>query len=152
MYKVNQFCFHIPDAIPSLKSLVYIHGTNPISNVQKELVVAIDTTNQLYYSDVVNPTSKDPNQLETLSNRTMDAVRKEHMTTFHKWLHVCDPSLNPKFLQEVQIHYDMNPKLEMLTKKLQMFVSACVTMDQKTIWLKQWNQLGVIREAQKFLK
>jgi hypothetical protein len=60
----------------------------------------------------------------------MDVVRKEHMTTFHKWLLVCDPSLSPKFLQEVQIHYNMNPELEMFIEKLQMLVLACVTMDQ----------------------
>jgi hypothetical protein len=30
--------------------------------------------------------------------------------------------LGPKFLQEVQIHYDMNLKSEMLTEKLQMLV------------------------------
>jgi hypothetical protein len=52
--------------------------------------------------------------------------RKEHMIAFHKRLLVCDPSLGPEFLHKVEIHYNMNPKLEMLSKKLQMYVSACL--------------------------
>jgi hypothetical protein len=60
--------------------------------------VAIDTAHQLYYVDVVDPALKDPSQLETLSNKVMDLVYKEHMTTFHKQLLVCNPSLGLKFL------------------------------------------------------
>jgi hypothetical protein len=56
----------------------------------------------------------------------MDVICEEHMIAFHKRLSICDPSLGLKFLQEVQIHYNMNPKPEMLTEKLQMFVLACV--------------------------
>jgi hypothetical protein len=48
------------------------------------------------------------------------------MIAFHKRLLVCDPSLGPEFLHKVEIHYNMNPKLEMLSKKLQMYVSACL--------------------------
>ncbi len=95
--------------------------------MHKELVVAVDITHELYYLDVVNQALRDPNQLETLNNKAMDAIRKEHMIVFHKQLLVCDPSLGLDFLHKVQIHYDMNSKLEMLIKKLQMLVSACVT-------------------------
>jgi hypothetical protein len=59
MYKVSQYCSHILDAIPSLKSLIYILGINPILTMQRGLVVAINTAHQLYYLDVVNPTLKD---------------------------------------------------------------------------------------------
>jgi hypothetical protein len=89
---------------------------------------------------VVDLALRDPNQLETLNNKAMDAVQEEHMTTFHKRLPVCDPSLGPKFLQEVHIHYDMNPKSEMVTEKLQMLVSTCVSIDHKLFWLRQWNR------------
>jgi hypothetical protein len=44
----------------------------------------------------------------------------------------------------------MNPKLEMLTEKLQMLISTCVCTNQKRFWLKQRNQFEVLREAQKF--
>jgi hypothetical protein len=40
----------------------------------------------------------------------------------------------------------------MLTEKLQMLVLACVSTDYKCFWLKQWNQFGITREAQKFPK
>jgi hypothetical protein len=61
--------------------------------------VAVDIAHQLYYLDVVDPTLKDPNHLETLSNKAMDAVHKEHMTTFHKLFLICDLSLGLKFFQ-----------------------------------------------------
>ncbi len=112
--------------------------------------MVVDIARQLYYSDVVDPTLRDLNQLETL--KAMDVVQKEYMTTFHKQLPICDPSLGPKFMHKVYIHYDMNPELEMFTKKLQMLVSACVTIDYKLFWLEQWNQFGVLKEAQKFPK
>jgi hypothetical protein len=93
--------------------------------------VVINIAHQLYYADVVDPTLRDPDQQETLSNKAMDAIYKEHMTAFHKRLPICDPSLGPNFLYEVQIHYNMNPEPEMFMKKLQMLVSACVSIDQK---------------------
>jgi hypothetical protein len=46
----------------------------------------------------------------------MNMVCKEHMTIFHKHLHVCDLSLGPKFLHEIQTHYDMNLESECLLK------------------------------------
>ncbi len=68
--------------------------------------MVVDIAHQLYYANVVDPALKDPDQLETLSNKVMDMVHKEHMTSFHKWLPVRDPSLGPEFLQEVLIHYE----------------------------------------------
>jgi hypothetical protein len=90
----------------------------------------IDIAHQLYYANVTNLALRDLNQLETLSNKTMDMVHKGRMTIFHKKLPICVPSLGLEFLHEVQIHYDMNPELEMHTEKLQMLVSACVNTNQ----------------------
>jgi len=54
----------------------------------------------------------------------------------HKTLLVCDPILGLEFLKQIQIHYNMNSKLEMFTKKLQMLASTQVTNEQKVPWLK----------------
>jgi hypothetical protein len=43
-------------------------------------------------------------------------------------------------MQEVQIHYNMNPKLKMFIEKLGMLVLACVSTNHKHFWLRQWNQ------------
>ncbi len=91
----------------------------------------------MYFANVVNLVKKDPNQLQILSNKVMEAMWKEHMMGFHKRLPMCDPSLGSTFLQEVQVHYDINPKLEMLTEKLQML--PCVNNEHKLQWLKTWN-------------
>jgi putative hemolysin len=48
----------------------------------------------------------------------MEQVRKDHYSAFCKHLLVCDLSLGVDFLKEIQVHYDMNSKLEMLIKKL----------------------------------
>jgi hypothetical protein len=61
--------------------------------LQKEL--SMDTAHQLYYTKVLDPTFCDLEVLSSLSNKAMESVKKEHMTTFHKKLHVCDPSLGP---------------------------------------------------------
>jgi hypothetical protein len=44
-------------------------------------------------------------------------VRKEHYLAFCKHLPVCDMGFGTKFVQEIQAHYDNNPKLEMLIEK-----------------------------------
>jgi hypothetical protein len=56
--------------------------------------------------------------LSSLNNKAMESAWKEHMTTFHKRLLVCDPSLGLEFFQQGQIHYNMNPNLEMMMEKL----------------------------------
>ncbi len=89
--------------------------------------MAIDIAHRLYYANIVDPTLRNTNQLETLSNKAMDVVRKEHMTTFHKWLRVYNPSLGPKFVHKVQIHYNMNPKSKMFIEKFQMLILTYVS-------------------------
>jgi hypothetical protein len=78
--------------------------------------MVVDTAHQLYYADVIDLALKDPDWLETLSKKAMDMICKEHMTIFHKQLLVCDPSLGLEFLQDVQIHYDMNQSQKCLLK------------------------------------
>jgi hypothetical protein len=51
----------------------------------------------MYFADVVDPTKRDPDQLQILSNKAMEVVWKEHMMGFHKRLPMCDPSLGPSF-------------------------------------------------------
>ncbi len=64
----------------------------------------------------------------------MDVVHKEHMIVFHKRLPICDLSLGPEFLQEVQIHYDMNLEPEMLIEKLQMLVLVYTLIQSKNFF------------------
>jgi hypothetical protein len=59
----------------------------------------VDVARRLYYAKVLDPALHDSEVLSSLNNKTMESIRKEHMTTFHKKLHVCDPSLGPEFLQ-----------------------------------------------------
>jgi hypothetical protein len=53
----------------------------------------------------------DPKVLEMLSKKVMCAVRREHTTPFHKHLPICNPALGKEFLQQILLHYDLNPKL-----------------------------------------
>jgi hypothetical protein len=84
--------------------------------------------------------------------RAMEQVKKDHCSAFCKHLPICDPSLGANFLREIQVHYDMNLELEMLTKKLQMFAYSFVSVEQKFLWLKMWNEFVVLWEAKKFPK
>ncbi len=74
--------------------------------------------------------------LALLSNKAMETIQKEHMTTFYKILPICDPALGLEFLQLVQVPHKMNPDLKMMTKNLQLFVSLQVSNEQKVSWLK----------------
>jgi hypothetical protein len=47
-----------------------------MSTFQREFVVVVDTTHQLYYADVVDPTLRDLDQLETLSSKAMDIITR----------------------------------------------------------------------------
>jgi len=67
----------------------------------------VDITHYLYYANVLNPTLWDPKMLVLLRNEAIENVQKEHMTTFHKRLLICDPTLCIEFLQQVQVHYNM---------------------------------------------
>jgi hypothetical protein len=48
----------------------------------------------------------------------MDQVWKDHTFAFIKHLLVYNPAFGPKFLKHILVHYDMNLKPKMLTKKL----------------------------------
>jgi len=61
----------------------------------------MDAAHRLYYEKVFDLALHDPKVLSSLSNKAMESVRKEHMITFHKKLPICDPSLGPKFLQQI---------------------------------------------------
>ncbi len=61
----------------------------------------IDITHCLYYADVLDPIIQNSEMLASLSNEAMESVQKEHMTSFHKRLFVCDPALSTKFLQQI---------------------------------------------------
>jgi hypothetical protein len=65
--------------------------------------------------------------LVSLSNKAMENVQKEHMTTIHKILPICELAFHLKFLQQVKVHYNMNIDLEMMTKELQLLVSSQVS-------------------------
>jgi len=56
--------------------------------------------------------------LASLCNKAMESVQKEYTRTFHKRLLLCDPTLGIEFLQQVQIHYNMNHVPKLMTKKL----------------------------------
>jgi hypothetical protein len=71
----------------------------------------------------------------------MEQVRKDHYSAFCKHLPICDPSLGPNFLKEIQVHYHMNSKLKMLTKKFQMFTYSYILAKKMFLWLKMWNGL-----------
>jgi hypothetical protein len=64
--------------------------------------------------------------LASLSTNAMESVRKEHMITFHKRLPICYLALGVEFLQQVQVHYNMNPNPKVMIEKLQLFVSSQV--------------------------
>ncbi len=61
--------------------------------------------------------------------------RKENYNVFLKHLQVCDPSRGDAFLKHVLTHYDMNFEPKMLTKKIQLLVTSCVSSEHKVKWL-----------------
>ncbi len=85
----------------------------------------------MYYANVPNLALQNLEMLASLSNKAMDSVQKEHMITFHKRLPICDPTIGPKFIQQVHVHYNMNLNPEMMTEKLQLLVSSQVSNEQK---------------------
>jgi hypothetical protein len=65
------------------------------------MVAIMDVAHCLYYVDVLDPTFHDPKMLAFSSNKAMESVQKEHIITFHKRLHVCEPTLGIEFLQQI---------------------------------------------------
>jgi hypothetical protein len=55
---------------------------------------------------------------------------------FHKRLPICDPTLGIEFLQQIQVHYNINLNPEMMIEKLQLLVFSQVNNEQKVYWLK----------------
>jgi hypothetical protein len=72
---------------------------------------------KFYYEKVPQEGDTFPTKLQELMEKAMEQVRKEHYLAFYKHMTICDHALGPKFLQEIQAHYN-NLELEMLTKKL----------------------------------
>jgi hypothetical protein len=54
-------------------------------------------------------------------------VRKDYYSTFCKHLPMCDFALGLDLFKEIQVHYDMNSKLEVFIEKLQMLTYTCVS-------------------------
>ncbi len=69
--------------------------------LQRELVVAINMAIKLYYENVPQEGDKSHAKMQKLIEKTMEQMRKEHYLAFCKHLHVCNPSLGIKFLQEI---------------------------------------------------
>jgi len=55
----------------------------------------------LYYVDVPNLALGNPKMLASLSNKAVESVWKEHMTSFHKRLPIYDLALGLEFFQQV---------------------------------------------------
>ncbi len=79
---------------------------------------------KFYYEEIQDEKLRSPSILQAHMDKAMDQVRKDHTYAFTKHLPVCDPALGLEFLKQIQVHYNMNSKLEMFTKKLQMLVST----------------------------
>jgi hypothetical protein len=69
--------------------------------------------------------------MQTLMEKTMEQVRKDPLIAFTKHLFVCDLAFGLEFLNQIQIHYDMNYDRKMFTKKLQILALAVVSNKHK---------------------
>lgn len=112
----------------------------------------VDVVVKFYYEEVLNLSQRLASKMQTLTEKAMEQIKKDHLTTFTHHLLVCDPSLVPKFMRQIKIHYDMNSDLEMLTEKLQMLALTTICNEQKVSWFIQWNESSVLKEVKKFLK
>jgi hypothetical protein len=91
---------------------------------------------KLYYEEVLNPIERSTTKFQEHMEKAMELVRKEHYFVFCKHLPICDPTLGLDFFKEIQVHYDMNSKAKMFTKKLQMLEYSYVIPQKKLSWLK----------------
>ncbi len=80
-----------------------------------------------YYEKVPNLVERSTTKLQEHMEKAMELVCKEHYSTFYKHLLVCDMALGPNFFKEIQVHYNMNLKLEMLIEKPQMLAYSYLT-------------------------
>jgi hypothetical protein len=46
-----------------------------------------------------------------------------------------EENLGPKYIQ-IHVHYNINPNLEMMTEKLQLFLSFQESNEYKVLWFK----------------
>ncbi len=75
---------------------------NPLSQgwiyfLQIELAAASNIARWMYYAKVPDPFFQENDVLDTMCNKAIKSVRKEHMNPFHKRLLVYDLVLGPKF-------------------------------------------------------
>jgi hypothetical protein len=72
----------------------------------------------MYYEEFPPEANCSPVKLKEQMDKAMEEVRKDHYFVFCKHLPIYNPTLCIDFLKEIQVHYDMNSKSEMFTKKL----------------------------------
>ncbi len=63
------------------------------------MVANLDIVCRMYYAKVLDFWLQKQKVLDSLCNKVIESVKKEHMTPFHKKLLVCNPTLGPKFLK-----------------------------------------------------
>ncbi len=86
---------------------------------------------KIYYENIPTSGERSIIEFQKQMERTMEQVHKDHYFVFCKHLSMCDPTWGLGFLKEIQTHYNMNSKPEMLIKKLQLMVYLCVSSNQK---------------------
>ncbi len=67
---------------------------------------------------VIDEIFRSPSRLQALMDKVINQVWRNHTSAFMKHLPVCNLALGPEFLKQIQVHFDMNSKLEMFTEKL----------------------------------
>lgn len=102
-----------------------------------------DVVVKVYYEEFPKGCEYFPIKLKECMERAMDQI-KDHYFASYKHLPICDPTLGPNFLKEIQVHYNMNFKPEMFIAKLQMLVFSCLIPYHKFVWIKQWNKSSVL--------
>lgn len=68
---------------------------------------------KLYYEKVPNSWNCFPMKLQ----EHMEQVRKDNYYAFYKYLFIFDHMFGLDFLNEIQVHYNMNSKSKMFTNK-----------------------------------
>jgi hypothetical protein len=61
----------------------------------------VDVVVKLYYEEVLNLNQSLASKMQTLVEKAMEYIKKDHLTTFTNHLLVCDPSLGPKFMGQI---------------------------------------------------
>jgi hypothetical protein len=84
--------------------------------LQHENSLVANVAIKLYYEEVPDPRKRSTPTLQKCMEKVMEQVRKDHYLAFCKHLLVCDPTLGPNFLKEIQVQYDMSSKPQMFTE------------------------------------